>query len=273
MRAPFLRRSFSCTALALITLSLTPAVVQSQVVAEFESHVAIGVTGAVSANAHTGTFGYFTDGEEDCDCPDFKDGSGVGFQTGIAIRYQASELFALDSRVVFDSRPGEFETHLPDALVILPGAGQIATQSVVAQTTVVYTLATVEILATARFPLADDLLTLAVSAGPTLSTVTKGTLTQSQQLTSPPDARFTNPKGLETEDKGRRLIFNRDLEIPDLNDTRASLKGGVALELGPIASLLFRAGIYYDRGLTGVRTKGDWMVHSTMFQLDALVEL
>jgi hypothetical protein len=266
----------SCVSLALAALfSATSMPAVAQVVGPLgASGMAVGVTGALSSNFHEGGFGrFYQAGTADCDCPQFNDGTGDGYQVGVAFRYQLLQIIALDARAVFDSRPAHFEEQLPEAQVIEPGGGpNVLTQTVVAKSDVVYQTATFEVLATARLAI-NDIIALSASIGPGFGFVTTGTITQSQELVSPSNARFENPQGFESENEGRRLVFVRDIDIPERSAMRTSVKVGGAVELGPIASVLVRGGVYYDRGLTGVRTTGDWKISSMLYQLDLMFVL
>lgn len=233
---------------------------------------ALGVTAAFTRSEHTGTFGFYV-GTDTCDCPWFDDGRGSGYQAGVAFRFPISSLLAIDSRAVFDSRPAHYREYLPEALVLTPGSPDISVVRIFADSYVTYELLTLELLLTARIAIASEPLAFALSIGPTASSVLTGTITQTQEIELPRDARFTNPKNVPTENEGRRLVFLRDSEIPDLAGTRASVKGGLAIELGQASPVLVRVGAYYDHGLTDLGASRDWKVHSLLFQLDALLEL
>jgi hypothetical protein len=234
----------------------------------------VGPTAAFSRNLHTGGFRVAPGGDTTvCDCGVFQDGTGDGWQAGIAARLQVSSILALDARVTYDSRPGHFEVELPDALVIMPGTGEVVTQRTFARSDVEYDLVTIDALASLNLLRVGPVF-LTVSAGPSLGFVQVGRYSQYQDLEEPPNARFTNPQGYETENEGRRLVFARDAEIPGMSSTRLSVKGGGSVDLHLLDMLLLvRAGAYYDRALSDLSSAENWQVHSTLFQLDFLVRL
>lgn len=232
--------------------------------------ILIGPTVSVNRNYHTGGFRTI----DDPTCPVFQDGSGWGFGVGLSAEFLPSVngSWGIIPRITFEQRPGQFHEELPDAQVLLPGAGQNGNPVIVEQTVsttsdIVYTLLNAEVMYKQELLLLDDL-RISVLGGPAFGYVIGGTIRQIQDLETPENARFINPTNLPSENNGRRLIFKDD-DIPARNATRFSLKAGVQGEFGLFDNQwIMSPGVYYDYGLTEVTDGENWNLSSIIFQVD-----
>jgi hypothetical protein len=238
--------------------------------------VYVGVTGALSHNIHSGGFRLFSAGNgqvDGCGCATFEDGAGDGGQAGLAARLQVAPVLAIDARVTYDSRPGHFVVQLPEAVLVDASGNELLRQTVRASSDVEYKLITVEALATLNaFKIIPGLF-VTLSAGPSLGIVQDGKIDQYQDLIEPQNGRFVNPDGYPTENEGRRMYFLRHTNIPEMNGTRLSAKGGAGIDAHLFDALIVRGGVYFDYGLTDLTEAENWRVNSTLYQLDILVAL
>jgi opacity protein-like surface antigen len=253
-----------CAAAALLS-TVASASAQSD---DSISRWSVGVTGAYSRSYHTGGFRSYGDPS----CGVFSDGSGSGYQAGIAGRFAPGGLLALDVRATLDSRPGIFESTSGNCQLIVPSSPEPIVQKVYERSEIVYELATLDMMLTARAPLGDAI-AFTASLGPTVSIVRNGRITQYQEIISPDSARFLNVEGYPTENDGRRVYFARDMKIPQMSSTRFSIKAGVGLEGELVERLTLRGGVYYDRALTDVTVSENWQVHSLLGELTVLFAL
>jgi hypothetical protein len=226
--------------------------------------VLIGPVIGVNRNFHTGGFRTVTADES---CPVFEQGSGWGFLGGITAELLLGESWSLIPRLTYESRPGSFESELPDALVLLPNTTEVVTQTVTASSEVTYQIINAEVLYKQEIAQLGGL-RIGLAAGPAAQFVMAGTNRQVQDLILPENARFTNPQGYPTENNGRRLVFFND-DIPNRNGLRFSLKGGIQAEVGLFGNAwIMTPGLYYDFGLSDVTNTENWQLSTLMFMVD-----
>ena len=233
--------------------------------------ISVGISTALTSNRHHG--GTWIWGVDDsCSCRSPRDARMNGYQVGVAVRHRLSDVLSFDGRAVYDSRPTLFEQEMPGALVLLPGTNEVVNQETRAYSDVTYDLFTTDAMFTASLELVNGF-SIAASVGPSVGVVKTARYTTWQDLITPEDARFTNPQGLESENKGRRLYLARNREIEDAASVRLSAKVGGGIEIEPLRLGTIRIGAYYDHPLTTVTTTDDWRISSLIYQLDLLVRL
>ncbi len=228
------------------------------------SRVLVGPTLGLTRNYHSGGFRI----KDEPLCPVFTAGTGVGYLAGITAEFQHNS-WSIIPRISYESRPGNFTSHLEDAQVFIPDEGVTVTQSVATHSDVEYKLLNAEVLFKHDVLIVGKSFRLALAGGPAMGYVLDGTMTQSQQLEQPLNARFTNPKGLKSDATGRRLYYAEDAEIPGRNDLRFSLKAGVQGEVALYDhAVMMSPGIYYDYGLSNVTDNENWGLNTVVFQVD-----
>jgi hypothetical protein len=226
--------------------------------------VLVGPVLGLNRNFHTGGFRTITHDEA---CPVFAEGSGWGFLAGLTAEIMVAEGAAVIPRVIYESRPGLFESRLPDALVLMPGSTEVVNQTVTASSDVTYTLVTAEALYKHEVTSLGGA-RIALAAGPSFGLVTRDHNRQVQDLVTPTNAVFTNPEGHELENGGRRIVFY-DEGIADRTAFRFSLKAGVQAEVGLFGGTWYMTpGLYYDYGLSDVTRADNWQLNTVMFMVD-----
>jgi hypothetical protein len=226
--------------------------------------VLVGPVIGLNRNFHSGGFRTITG---DVSCPFFEAGTGWGILGGLTAELLLDEGSALIPRVMYESRPGSFTSHLPDALVQMPGQTTPTTQTITASSDVTYGLLSAEVLYKQEI---TDLgsARIAVAAGPAAAYVVRGTNRQVQDLVDPPNARFIEQDGYELENAGRRLVFY-DGDILEKRSVRVSLKAGLQAEVGLFGDTWYMTpGIYYDYGLSDVTLAENWQLNSVIFMVD-----
>ena len=226
--------------------------------------VLIGPVIGLNRNFHTGGFRTVTADES---CPVFEKGSGWGFLGGITAELLFGEDWSIIPRLTYESRPGSFQSELPDALVLLPNSQDVVTQTVTASSEISYSIISAEVMY--KKEIADlGGMRIAVAGGPAVGFAIGGHNRQTQDLVLPENARFTNPDNYPEEENGRRLVFFDDA-IPAKNPLRLSLKAGLQSEVGLFGNAwIMTPGLYYDYGLTDVTSGENWQVNTLMFMLD-----
>lgn len=231
----------------------------------------VGPTFQINRNYHSGGFGTLS--QENC--PLFEHGTGWGFGIGLSAEFSpiVDGSWSIVPRITFEQRPGQFYQELPEVPVIYeisdnPNIPPTTVNQTVSTTSdITYTLLNAEVMYEQDLFIRNDF-RLGVAAGPAFGYIISGRNRQVQDLIEPQNARFANIPDLPTERSGRRLIFF-DGEIPQLNSTRFSVKGGVQTELGIFGNRwIMSSGVYYDYGLTEVARTENWGVNSIVFQID-----
>jgi hypothetical protein len=226
--------------------------------------VLVGPVVGMNRNFHSGGFRTITSDEA---CPIFSNGSGWGFLAGVTAEIALSPVSAVIPRLTYESRPGSFESRLPDALVLPRGATDVIKQSVTASSSVSYTLFGIEGLYKHEVGTLGAM-RIALAAGPALGVVIADNNRQVQDLVEPTNAVFTNPQGYPVEEGGRRIVFY-DAPIPARTDLRFSLKAGVQAEVLLFGGTWYMTpGLYYDYGLSDVTRADNWQLNSLMFMVD-----
>lgn len=232
--------------------------------------VLIGPRFGLTRNYHTGNFRII----EDPNCPLFTDGTGWGYLVGLTAEFlpNLNGTWGIIPAVTFEQRPAQFTEDLPNAKVLLPNDADPENPTIVDQTVstlsdITYTLLNIEVLYKQELALLGDL-RFSVLAGPAFQYVLAGTKRQTQTLDQPLEAVFKNPRGLETEDEGRTLIFG-DGDIEQRSGSRFSVKAGAQGEIGLFNNdWILTPGVFYDYGLTDVTPTESWQLHSVIFQVD-----
>ncbi|MDB5035654.1 MAG: hypothetical protein JWQ98_2895 [Chlorobi bacterium] len=215
-------------------------------------------------NFHSGGFRTISESN----CPKFDQGSGFGYLAGLTAEYVGGANWGIIPAVTYESRPGSFTQQLPDVKVLLADFPEPVNQTISTSSDITYQMVNMEVLYKYEFAF-NKSFRVSVAAGPAAAIVLGGKITQVQDLNEPLNARFLNPTGLVTERNGRRLVFSKDAEIPGRNGFRASLKGGLQLEIGLFHNqIIMYPGAFYDLGLIHVTKNEDWNLNSLLFQVD-----
>lgn len=228
-----------------------------------------GLSGSLSRDRITDGFPVDRD---DCHCGTFDEGTGTGWQAGVALRYRISDVWNIDGRLTFDARTVELETSLPDLLVLLPGTNTVVNEVTIAGGTIDLAHITTDIMLTARVELTPGF-SITASAGPALGVVQHGTQMLWIDFIEP---EFSPPFADVKDDEewmGRRLYYSSSEDIPSLNSLRLSARVGGGVELGVGDLVTSRLGVYYDHELTDQTESEPWRNHAILFTMDVLVRL
>ncbi len=271
--------SFSFIALACAVLLAGPQVATAQDDAEdldnplnptqARSAILIGPRLGVNRNFHSGGFRIINDPL----CPIFESGSGWGYLAGITAEFiPAKATWSIIPAITYESRPGNFKQSLDNVQVLLSNANDSivsANQTVTTTSDITYQIVSAEVLYKQEFAQIGKRFRLSVAAGPSVSYVLGGKISQYMDLEEPLNARFINEAGLPTTNNGRRLIYADNAEIPGRSDLRFALKGGVQAEVGLFNNaIIMYPGVFYDFGLTNVTENENWGLSSLLFQVD-----
>lgn len=215
-----------------------------------------GVTGAFSLNMHSGGFRTVPGSET---MPLFESGTGSGFQVGLALERIITPALAFDARVMYDNRPGLFTKGAPGVLFLVPGTSNVLTSEPDStfHSDIDYALVTADFMLTANVVRFSPDVFFVLSAGPSLSVVTNGTMTQWSEL----------------RDGRRSTTYADDQPIGGAVGTRLALKGGGGLDVRLGDRLWSHMRAHYDIGLSDVSQHENWQLNTVLFQVDLLYAL
>jgi hypothetical protein len=281
MRAPhFLLptyvRAAAATVVAFLFLIPSLATAQSPV-----GEWSVGVSAGLTHNRHGGLGA--TGFESDC-WETAPGGRAIGYVAGIAVETRLSDLFSINTRIAYESRDGMVVNRPTDARLVrmtyIPSPTDPTIEVIVTDDSVVYRseldceLLTADAQLDAEMFRASSTMALHGLAGFSISKILRGTATRAREV-SPYVREATLPygEGSEVEDGGRRVVDERDREVPGLRELRLALKGGIALTIDLSQSLYMRNGIYVDLGVNDLSGDPRWTLGSTFMQIDFMVRL
>lgn len=229
----------------------------------------IGPIGGFNQNYHTGGFASFNN---QGNCPVFGTGDATGYYAGLSMEYliggPKDSRSSIIARLAYDVRPAQFYQGgdvLPSRVLLNETKDTIIDSKTEHVAEIKFSMINLDILY--KYMIGPT--RLAVTAGPSIGYVLKGSIDQRFNLLEPLDVQFirdTNNTQFTYENFDRTIVVKSG-DIEELSSIRLGIKLGLQYEFS-VRKFMVVPAVWYDFALTKVTPQENWRVNALQAGVD-----